>query len=154
MIYIIAKQVENFTFLVMKFRPLPRFSSHFYQIIINHLNILTSIGQKDIHLLTTLGKSSTGRYKTVFWPTENWVYYGQTVNDPFKTSMVHGENVMLINMRLTFLVTARKPYERQNIFLALFSSPVQSTGRAIVVTLASALPLPLPLPLPFPSRHF
>ena len=31
---------------------------------------------------------------------------------------------------------------------ALFSSPVQSTGRAIVVTLSSALPLP------FPSRHF
>ena len=34
----------------------------------------------------------------------------------------------------------------------IFSSPVQSTGRAIVVTLASALPLPLPLP--FPSCHF
>ena len=32
------------------------------------------------------------------------------------------------------------------------SSPVQSTGRAIVVTLASALVLPLALP--FPSRHF
>ena len=32
----------------------------------------------------------------------------------------------------------------------VFSSPVQSTGRAIVVTLASALALPLPLP----SRHF
>ena len=30
----------------------------------------------------------------------------------------------------------------------VFSSPVQSTGRAIVLTLASALPLP------FPSRHF
>ena len=40
----------------------------------------------------------------------------------------------------------------------VFSSPVQSTGRAIVVTLASALALaltlPLPLALPFPSRHF
>ena len=34
----------------------------------------------------------------------------------------------------------------------VFSSPVQSTGRAIVVTLASALALPLALP--FPSRHF
>ena len=34
------------------------------------------------------------------------------------------------------------------------SSPVQSTGIAIVVTLASALALPLPLALPFPSRHF
>ena len=32
--------------------------------------------------------------------------------------------------------------------LPFFSSPVQSTGRAIVVTLASALALP------FPSRHF
>ena len=36
----------------------------------------------------------------------------------------------------------------------IFSSPVQSTGRAIVVTLASALALALTLPLPFPSRHF
>ena len=34
----------------------------------------------------------------------------------------------------------------------LFSSPVQSTGRAIVVTLASALALALTLA--FPSRHF
>ena len=34
--------------------------------------------------------------------------------------------------------------------LIIFSSPVQSTGRAIVVTLSSALPLLLP----FPSRHF
>ena len=34
--------------------------------------------------------------------------------------------------------------------ISIFSSPVQSTGRAIVVTLASALALPLP----FPSRHF
>ena len=34
------------------------------------------------------------------------------------------------------------------------SSPVQSTGRAIVVTLASALALALTLALPFPSRHF
>ena len=34
----------------------------------------------------------------------------------------------------------------------IFSSPVQSTGRAIVVTLASALALTLALP--FPSRHF
>ena len=40
--------------------------------------------------------------------------------------------------------------EFNNIFL--FSSPVQSTGRAIVVTLASALALALLLP--FPSRHF
>ena len=32
--------------------------------------------------------------------------------------------------------------------VVIFSSPVQSTGRAIVVTLASALELP------FPSRHF
>ena len=40
----------------------------------------------------------------------------------------------------------------QSLYLSIFSSPVQSTGRAIVVTLASALPLPLPLP--FPSRHF
>ena len=32
----------------------------------------------------------------------------------------------------------------------IFSSPVQNTGRAIVVTLAFALALPLP----FPSRHF
>ena len=41
-------------------------------------------------------------------------------------------------------------------WVTLFSSPVQSTGRAIVVTLASALALALmlPLPLPFPSRHF
>ena len=42
--------------------------------------------------------------------------------------------------------------------LILFSSPVQSTGRAIVVTMASAfalaLALALPLPLPLPSRHF
>ena len=40
--------------------------------------------------------------------------------------------------------------------LPFFSSPVQSTGRAIVVTLAPALALPLALPLmlPFPSRHF
>ena len=35
-----------------------------------------------------------------------------------------------------------------------FSSPVQSTGRAIVVTLASTLALALTLPLPFPSCHF
>ena len=34
----------------------------------------------------------------------------------------------------------------------LVSSPVQSTGRAIVVTLASAFALALVLP--FPSRHF
>ena len=33
---------------------------------------------------------------------------------------------------------------------SVFSSPVQSTGRAIVLTLASALALTLP----FPSRHF
>ena len=42
--------------------------------------------------------------------------------------------------------------------LVVFSSPVQSTGRAIVDTLASALALALTLalalPLPFPSRHF
>ena len=36
--------------------------------------------------------------------------------------------------------------------LRFFSSPVQSTGRAIVVTLASVFALALPLP--FPSRHF
>ena len=42
----------------------------------------------------------------------------------------------------------------------IISSPVQSTGRAIVVTLASALVLALtlllalPLALPFPSRYF
>ena len=36
----------------------------------------------------------------------------------------------------------------------IFSSPVQSTGRAIVVTLASALAIALPLALLFPSRHF
>ena len=36
----------------------------------------------------------------------------------------------------------------------IFSSPVQSTGRAIVLTLASALTLALPLALPFPSHHF
>ena len=36
----------------------------------------------------------------------------------------------------------------------IFSSPVQSTGRAIVVTLASAFALALTLALPFPSRHF
>ena len=41
------------------------------------------------------------------------------------------------------------PFKTQKI---VFYSPVQSTGRAIVVTLASALALPLPLP--FPSRHF
>ena len=35
---------------------------------------------------------------------------------------------------------------------SIFSSPVQSTGRAIVLTLASAFALALPLP--FPSRHF
>ena len=34
----------------------------------------------------------------------------------------------------------------------LFSSPVQSTGRAIVVTLVSAFAFALVLP--FPSRHF
>ena len=34
----------------------------------------------------------------------------------------------------------------------VISSPVQSTGRAIVLNLASALALALPLP--FPSRHF
>ena len=41
-------------------------------------------------------------------------------------------------------------------WVTLFSSPVQSTGRAIVLTLASALALALTLalPLPFPSRHF
>ena len=38
--------------------------------------------------------------------------------------------------------------------VTFISSPVQSTGRAIVVTLASALALALPLALPFPSRHF
>ena len=38
--------------------------------------------------------------------------------------------------------------------VTLFSSPVQSTGRAIVLTLASALALALTLALPFPSRHF
>ena len=37
-------------------------------------------------------------------------------------------------------------------FTLIFSSPVQSTGRAIVVTLSSALVLPLSLA--FPSRHF
>ena len=36
------------------------------------------------------------------------------------------------------------------MFVHVISSPVQSTGRAIVVTLASALALPLA----FPSRHF
>ena len=41
-------------------------------------------------------------------------------------------------------------------WVTLFSWPVQSTGRAIVVTLASAfaLALALTLALPFPSRHF
>ena len=39
---------------------------------------------------------------------------------------------------------------RVNFFKIIFSSPVQSTGRAIVLTLASAFALPLP----FPSRHF
>ena len=46
--------------------------------------------------------------------------------------------------------SVNKNREIKAILLAIFSSPVQSTGRAIVVTLASALPLPLP----FPSRHF
>ena len=36
--------------------------------------------------------------------------------------------------------------------MTIFSSPVQSTGRAIVLTLASVFPLALPLP--FLSRHF
>ena len=38
--------------------------------------------------------------------------------------------------------------------LAFFSSPVQSTGRAIVLTLASAFAFALALVLPLPSRHF
>ena len=44
----------------------------------------------------------------------------------------------------------------KKIHMIFFSSPVQSTGRAIVVTLASAfaLALALTLALPFPSRHF
>ena len=37
-----------------------------------------------------------------------------------------------------------------NCACIVFSSPVQSTGRAIVLTLALALTLALP----FPSRHF
>ena len=41
---------------------------------------------------------------------------------------------------------------RNVINFIVFSSPVQSTGRAIVLTLASALALLLALP--FPSRHF
>ena len=47
-----------------------------------------------------------------------------------------------------------------SIFMGIFSSPVQSTGRAIVLTWASAfalalaLALVLALALPFPSRHF
>ena len=36
----------------------------------------------------------------------------------------------------------------------VFSSPVQSTGRAIVVTLSSAFAFALALALAFPSRHF
>ena len=42
--------------------------------------------------------------------------------------------------------------EKVGLFKVVFSSPVQSTGRAIVVTLASAFALALALP--FPSRHF
>ena len=42
----------------------------------------------------------------------------------------------------------REGGSNKHCLLSLFSSPVQSTGRAIVVTLASALALA------FPSRHF
>ena len=42
------------------------------------------------------------------------------------------------------------PFSASLDYGRIFSSPVQSTGRAIVVTLAFALALPLP----FPSRHF
>ena len=43
-------------------------------------------------------------------------------------------------------------YEVYRGYIVFISSPVQSTGRAIVLTLASALALTLALP--FPSRHF
>ena len=47
------------------------------------------------------------------------------------------------------------PHISENVIkIRIISSPVQSTGRAIVVTLASALALALTLALPFPSRHF
>ena len=48
--------------------------------------------------------------------------------------------LLLKLMDIRYLVSATPP--------TIFSSPVQSTGRAIVVTLASVLLLP------FPSRHF
>ena len=49
-----------------------------------------------------------------------------------------------------------KPVLSDHIKQAIFSSPVQSTGRAIVLTLASAFAfaLVLALALAFPSRHF
>ena len=57
-----------------------------------------------------------------------------------------------------FIEFLNNSVEVSMFFVIIFSSPIQSTGRAIVVTLASAfalaLALTLPLPLPFPSRHF
>ena len=66
-----------------------------------------------------------------------------------KTSQIKAKN---------FLSSIKSCESVGNAKQTIFSSPVQSTGRAIVVTLASALALaltlPLPLALPFPSRHF
>ena len=49
-----------------------------------------------------------------------------------------------------------EPLVPRDKMFKVFSSPVQSTGRAIVLALASALALALTLALalPFPSRHF
>ena len=59
-------------------------------------------------------------------------------------------------LNICVVLLARLYKVQVELLYSLFSSPVQSTGRAIVLTLASAFAfaLALVLALAFPSRHF
>ena len=62
--------------------------------------------------------------------------------------VIMGEKCLSLSLAVFLCI----PLILAGINVWIISSPVQSTGRAIVVTLASAFALALPLP--FPSRHF
>ena len=77
-------------------------------------------------------------------------FYPVKVSSLRDFEVLSGDMMRILSYAEIFSFAALKCLQSGNMDSRVFSSPVQSTGRAIVVTLASALALALP----FPSRNF
>ena len=81
-----------------------------------------------------------------FWGGLLLVWWVSCYNEILKPDCYH------FNVWLPYIEIIDKTPNTDDVIASFFSSPVQSTGRAIVLTLASAFPLALAFA--FPSRHF